>query len=76
GVGRDEPNQHPFLEEPKRPQTSFLWFTSPLKTLRYIVWRNYKWYFIIAILLRILILFLILFFYSFPGAVVNKLMGS
>jgi len=55
----------------RRPQTSFLWFTSPLKTLRYIVWRNYKWYFIIAILLLIFIIFLILFIYSFPVSVAN-----
>uniref|UniRef100_A0A8D0G231 Dysferlin n=1 Tax=Strix occidentalis caurina TaxID=311401 RepID=A0A8D0G231_STROC len=43
GMGRDEPNMNPRLEDPKRPETSFLWFTSPYKTLKYILWRRYKW---------------------------------
>ena len=57
---RDEPNMNPFLEPPKfviylhliyniidynrRPETSFLWFTSPLKTFKHIVWRYYIWH--------------------------------
>uniref|UniRef100_A0A672V9D7 Dysferlin n=1 Tax=Strigops habroptila TaxID=2489341 RepID=A0A672V9D7_STRHB len=49
GMGRDEPNMNPKLEDPKRPETSFLWFTSPYKTLKYILWRRYKWVVILAI---------------------------
>ena len=26
-----------------RPKTSFLWFTSPWKTFRYVIWGNFKW---------------------------------
>ncbi|KFU91022.1 Dysferlin, partial [Chaetura pelagica] len=66
GVGRDEPNMNPRLEDPKRPETSFLWFTSPYKTLKYILWRRYKWVLILAILLFILLLFLGIFIYAFP----------
>uniref|UniRef100_A0A8C3Q006 Dysferlin n=1 Tax=Chrysolophus pictus TaxID=9089 RepID=A0A8C3Q006_CHRPC len=66
GVGRDEPNMNPKLEDPKRPETSFLWFTSPYKTLKYILWRRYKWLLILAIVLFVLLLFLGVFIYAFP----------
>ncbi|KFW07755.1 Dysferlin, partial [Eurypyga helias] len=66
GMGRDEPNMNPKLEDPKRPETSFLWFTSPYKTLKYILWRRYKWVVILAIVLFILLLFLGIFIYAFP----------
>lgn len=42
GNGRSEPNQYPKLNPPNRPATSFLWITSPWKSFRYILWRNYK----------------------------------
>uniref|UniRef100_A0A8C9G5Z1 Dysferlin n=1 Tax=Pavo cristatus TaxID=9049 RepID=A0A8C9G5Z1_PAVCR len=66
GMGRDEPNMNPKLEDPKRPETSFLWFTSPYKTLKYILWRRYKWLLILAIVLFVLLLFLGIFIYAFP----------
>uniref|UniRef100_A0A8C3E589 Dysferlin n=1 Tax=Corvus moneduloides TaxID=1196302 RepID=A0A8C3E589_CORMO len=66
GMGRDEPNMNPRLEDPKRPETSFLWFTSPYKTLKFILWRRYKWVLVLAILLFILLLFLGIFVYAFP----------
>ncbi|NWU87659.1 DYSF protein, partial [Onychorhynchus coronatus] len=66
GLGRDEPNMNPRLEDPKRPETSFLWFTSPYKTLKYILWRRYKWMLILFIILFILLLFLGIFIYAFP----------
>uniref|UniRef100_A0A8C4XTP5 Dysferlin n=1 Tax=Falco tinnunculus TaxID=100819 RepID=A0A8C4XTP5_FALTI len=66
GMGRDEPNMNPKLEDPKRPETSFLWFTSPYKTLKYILWRRYKWVVILAIILFVLLLFLGIFIYAFP----------
>lgn len=50
----------------RRPETSFLWFTSPYKTLKFILWRRYKWVLILAILLFILLLFLGIFVYAFP----------
>ncbi|XP_070804868.1 LOW QUALITY PROTEIN: dysferlin [Pituophis catenifer annectens] len=61
GLGRDEPNMTPKLEDPKRPETSFLWFTSPYKTLKYILWRRFKWIFLIFLLVFILLLFLGIF---------------
>uniref|UniRef100_A0A663N8N5 Dysferlin n=1 Tax=Athene cunicularia TaxID=194338 RepID=A0A663N8N5_ATHCN len=66
GLGRDEPNMNPRLEDPKRPETSFLWFTSPYKTLKYILWRRYKWVLVLAIVLFVLLLFLGIFIYAFP----------
>ena len=39
---------------------------SPWKTLKFIIWKNYKWYFITAIIVILLILFLALFIYNMP----------
>ncbi|XP_048584840.1 myoferlin isoform X2 [Nematostella vectensis] len=73
GRGREEPNQNPTLEEPNRPATSFRWFTSPLKTLRYIIWRNYKWW-IVGLLITLLIVAAVLvFLYAMPGYTVKKM---
>uniref|UniRef100_A0A8D2Q8X0 Dysferlin n=1 Tax=Varanus komodoensis TaxID=61221 RepID=A0A8D2Q8X0_VARKO len=71
GLGRDEPNMNPRLEDPKRPETSFLWFTSPYKTLKYILWRRFKWLFLVFLLLFVLLLFLGIFIYAFPVTVVG-----
>eukprot|EP00760_Papus_ankaliazontas_P016401 PhM_4_TR16796/c2_g1_i2/m.97675 len=49
GDGRSEPNANPFLPEPERPGSSFFWLTSPLKTLYYVIWRNWGKY-MVAIL--------------------------
>ncbi|XP_060691971.1 dysferlin isoform X2 [Hemiscyllium ocellatum] len=73
GQGRDEPNMNPKLEEPKRPDTSFLWFTSPLKTLKYIVWRKFRWVILAFLVFLILILFIVIFLYSFPEYAAMKL---
>ncbi|XP_007894818.2 myoferlin isoform X2 [Callorhinchus milii] len=67
GKGRDEPNMNPKLELPNRPATSFLWFTSPCKTMKYIIWRRFKWVFIGLIILIFVVLFLAIFFYSLPN---------
>ncbi|XP_074141635.1 LOW QUALITY PROTEIN: dysferlin [Sminthopsis crassicaudata] len=73
GVGRDEPNMNPKLEDPKRPDTSFLWFTSPYKTMRYIIWRRFRCFIILFIILFILLLFLGIFIYAFPNYAAMKL---
>ncbi|KAL7975894.1 hypothetical protein Chor_011809 [Crotalus horridus] len=73
GLGRDEPNMNPKLEDPKRPETSFLWFTSPYKTLKYILWRRFKWVFLIFLLVFIVLLFLGVFIYAFPNYAAMKL---
>ncbi|MGH0135653.1 UNVERIFIED_CONTAM: hypothetical protein FKN15_044672 [Acipenser sinensis] len=67
GLGREEPNMNPKLEDPKRPETSFLWFSSPFKTMKYILWRRFKWIIIAVIIIVILLLFLGVFLYSFPS---------
>uniref|UniRef100_S4RAM3 C2 domain-containing protein n=1 Tax=Petromyzon marinus TaxID=7757 RepID=S4RAM3_PETMA len=66
GLGREEPNMNPKLDPPNRPETSFLWFTSPLKTFKYIIWRRYKWIFIGLLILLFVVLFLAILFYSLP----------
>ncbi|XP_062850251.1 dysferlin isoform X2 [Trichomycterus rosablanca] len=75
GLGRDEPNMNPRLEEPQRPETSFLWFSSPFKTLRFIVWRRFKWLILALILLFFILLFFGVFLYSFPNYMAMKIVG-
>ncbi|EGD79809.1 hypothetical protein PTSG_10792 [Salpingoeca rosetta] len=76
GFGRKEPNQFPKLKKPNRPPTSFFWLTSPWKTFRYIIWKNYKWYFLLALLISGLITFLCLMFYNVPRFSVGAIFGS
>ncbi|KAK7901767.1 hypothetical protein WMY93_018536 [Mugilogobius chulae] len=73
GKGRDEPNMNPRLEPPKRPDTSFFWFTSPCKTMRFIVWRRFKWIIVIGVILFLVILFLGILFYSLPNYISMKI---
>ncbi|XP_069061681.1 dysferlin isoform X3 [Pleurodeles waltl] len=73
GLGRDEPNMNPRLEDPKRPETSFLWFTSPFKSMKYILWRRFKWAILIFLIVFLLVLLLGVFLYSFPNYVAMKL---
>lgn len=56
-----------------RPDTSFSWFVSPFKCLYHLIWKNYKKYIIIAFILIILIVFLVLFIYTLPGAISRKI---
>ncbi|KAF3708203.1 Myoferlin Fer-1-like protein 3 [Channa argus] len=73
GKGRDEPNMNPKLDTPNRPDTSFFWFTNPCKTMKFIVWRRFKWIFIGVILLLLVILFLGILFYSLPNYISMKI---
>jgi hypothetical protein len=58
---------------PSRPDTSFSWFVSPFKCLYHLIWKNYKKYIIIAFILIILIVFLVLFIYTLPGAISRRI---
>ncbi|XP_034756052.1 otoferlin isoform X6 [Etheostoma cragini] len=73
GLGRNEPDP---LEKPNRPDTTFLWFLSPLKAIRYLVCNRYKWLIIKIVLAALLLVMLGLFFYSMPGYLVKKLLGA
>ncbi|KAM9561545.1 myoferlin-like [Salvelinus alpinus] len=73
GKGRDEPNMNPKLDFPKRPDTSFFWFTNPCKTLKFIVWRRFKWLFIGLILLILVLLFVGILLYSLPNYISMKI---
>uniref|UniRef100_A0A3B3ZKA4 C2 domain-containing protein n=1 Tax=Periophthalmus magnuspinnatus TaxID=409849 RepID=A0A3B3ZKA4_9GOBI len=72
GKGRDEPNMNPKLDPP-RPETSFFWFTNPCKTMKFIVWRRFKWVFIGLIILIIVVLFLAILLYSLPNYISMKI---
>ncbi|XP_049620337.1 myoferlin [Suncus etruscus] len=73
GKGRDEPNMNPKLDPPNRPETSFLWFTNPCKTMRFIVWRRFKWIIIGLLILLILLLFVAVLLYSLPNYLSMKI---
>uniref|UniRef100_A0A3B3TZD4 Myoferlin n=1 Tax=Poecilia latipinna TaxID=48699 RepID=A0A3B3TZD4_9TELE len=73
GKGRDEPNMNPKLDPPNRPDTSFFWFTNPCKTMKFIIWRRFKWVFLGLILLLLVILFLGILFYSLPNYISMKI---
>ncbi|EPY81994.1 hypothetical protein CB1_000689010 [Camelus ferus] len=75
GKGRDEPNMNPKLDPPNRPETSFLWFTNPCKTMRFIVWRRFKWVIIGLLILLILLLFLAVLLYSLPVRVLGLVLA-
>ncbi|XP_035553353.2 LOW QUALITY PROTEIN: fer-1-like protein 6 [Canis lupus dingo] len=70
GKARKEPEP---LAKPNRPDTSFSWFVSPFKCLYHLIWKNYKKYIIIGFILIILIIFLVLFIYTLPGAISRKI---
>ncbi|XP_067344047.1 myoferlin-like isoform X2 [Channa argus] len=73
GKGREEPNMNPKLDPPKRPETSFFWFTNPCKTMKFIVWRRFRCLFIILIILIIVFLFLAILLYSLPNYISMKI---
>ncbi|XP_068136045.1 otoferlin isoform X7 [Hyperolius riggenbachi] len=73
GLARNEPDP---LEKPNRPDTSFIWFLNPLKSIRYFIWHTYRWL-ILKILILILFLLMVgLFLYSVPGYLVKKILGA
>uniref|UniRef100_UPI00358DE12B myoferlin-like isoform X1 n=1 Tax=Myxine glutinosa TaxID=7769 RepID=UPI00358DE12B len=73
GQGREEPNMNPKLEEPQRPETSFLWFTSPLKTCKYIIWKRFKIILIVFIVIAFVAIFVGIFLYSLANYSAEKI---
>lgn len=59
-----------------RPDASFMWFLNPLKSIRYIVWHNYKWAILKGIIIFALAVMILLFFYAVPGYTVKKIIGA
>ncbi|KAL9983678.1 hypothetical protein ACROYT_G005892 [Oculina patagonica] len=74
GLGQKEPNQYPKLDKPIRPPHSFLWYLSPLKTLRMIVWKNCRKSFFKYLIIFLIILVIALFVYSVPSYAAKKLL--
>ncbi|CAF3469754.1 unnamed protein product [Rotaria socialis] len=70
GKAREAPQP---LDEPNRPKTSFLWFTSPLKVLRYVLWRNYKWTLILTIVIFIVLICLLIGVWTLPSQITTQL---
>ncbi|XP_066468089.1 otoferlin isoform X3 [Tiliqua scincoides] len=73
GLARNEPDP---LEKPNRPDTSFIWFLNPLKSIRYLICTRYKWLIIKIVLALLLLIMVGLFLYSMPGYMVKKLLGA
>lgn len=69
-------HKHSSICPPRRPETSFLWFSSPYKTLKFILWRRFKWVIILFIILFFIVLFLGVFLYSFPVSLRPSKIGT
>ncbi|XP_041986381.1 otoferlin [Aricia agestis] len=72
GMGRSEPDP---LEKPNRPDSSFMWFLNPLKSMRYIMWHNYKWTIVRTSCAVVVLIAILLLIFAFPGYLVKKLLG-
>lgn len=59
-----------------RPDTSFIWFLNPLKSIKYLICTRYKWLIIKIVLALLLLIMIALFLYSMPGYMVKKLLGA
>uniref|UniRef100_A0A8C9XMX1 Otoferlin n=1 Tax=Sander lucioperca TaxID=283035 RepID=A0A8C9XMX1_SANLU len=73
GEGRNEPDP---LEKPNRPDTSLLWFLTPLKAIQNLVCNQYKWLTIKIVSALLLLAMLALFLYNMPGYMVKKMLGA
>jgi len=56
-----------------RPDTSFLWFMNPLKTLKYIIWKNYKWLILKLFIVLLILCFIGLLIYTMPEAMTHRI---
>lgn len=65
-----------FCPSSSRPDTSFSWFVNPFKCFFHLVWKSYKKYIILALILLITMLFLVLLFYTLPGALSQKIVNG
>ncbi|XP_076834724.1 otoferlin b isoform X1 [Brachyhypopomus gauderio] len=72
GEGRNDPEP---LEKPNRPDTSMLGFINPLKSIRHLVFKKYKWLVIKIVVTILVLLMVVLFFYSMPGYLAKKIIG-
>ncbi|KAF7282748.1 hypothetical protein GWI33_002001 [Rhynchophorus ferrugineus] len=63
GLGRQGPQA---LPPPKRPDTSFAWFTNPLKSCKYVVCKAWKWKLLKCGCLIFVVIFILLGIYALP----------
>ncbi|XP_068680925.1 otoferlin-like isoform X8 [Montipora foliosa] len=73
GRAREDPQA---LEKPNRPDSTFTWFMNPFKSLKYMLWNNYKMCLIKFLVIGLLVALMGLFFYSMPGYTVKKIFGA
>uniref|UniRef100_A0A672V2C0 C2 domain-containing protein n=1 Tax=Strigops habroptila TaxID=2489341 RepID=A0A672V2C0_STRHB len=73
GLGRKEPEP---LEKPNRPKTSFNWFVNPMKTFVFFIWKRYKKYIIVLLIVAVLTIFLVLLIYTMPGYISEKIING
>ncbi|TGZ70323.1 hypothetical protein CRM22_003257 [Opisthorchis felineus] len=73
GRAREEPNA---LPKPNRPDSSFQRILGPLNTLRYFCKYKLKWILIKILIIFLFLLIIALFIYTFPGAIVHKIVGA
>lgn len=70
GLGREGPDE---LQPPVRPETSFLWFTRPMNTFRFIIWKHYSKQIILFIFILLIILIFTVLIVQLPSALMTSL---
>ena len=70
GRGHEGPQA---LEVPNRPDDSYLWFLSPLRSLKYDVCQNHKCLIAKITVFFSLFIFIIIFIYQLPSAFLQRL---
>ena len=50
-----------------------MWLIGPWKTLKYVIWRNYKWAIIKALFVALFVAFVGLLLYAMPGSIIDKM---
>ncbi|XP_067937439.1 otoferlin-like [Watersipora subatra] len=73
GLGREAPEP---LEKPNRPDTAFLWFLNPLKSVQYLFCKRFKGICIKLFIAVALVMLIVLLVYNIPGYAAKRMLGA
>lgn len=59
-----------------RPDTAFIWFLNPLKSMKYLFCKRFKWLFIKVTAIALVALLLLLLIYNIPGYTAKRIVGA
>ncbi|KAF6029910.1 FER1L6 [Bugula neritina] len=73
GEGRNSPEP---LDKPNRPDTSFIWFLNPLKSMNYLFCKRFKKVFIRLAVFIMVTLLVVLLVYNIPRYAAKRIVGA